>query len=169
MFTNWLYPALFEMARWPDFELDPEWIAARIRPTVPVDEVAEAVSFMKERGLLGEGASARFAEVGQRLSSGHEVKDAFRGHLLARYHQATLDLLKQRLIETTRPSRHYVTMTFAADESTVEDVKRQIRSVIEQASASATACESPSRVMVLGIQLVPVAGDPDQTELSRRE
>ncbi|MFT7518600.1 MAG: hypothetical protein ACI9MC_000732 [Kiritimatiellia bacterium] len=56
-------------------------------------------------------------------------------------------------------------MTFAADEECLDRVKREIRSVVEEASAASMACEDPDGVMVLAIQSVPTEGAPEVTEL----
>lgn len=163
VFGNWLYAVLFEMARWPDFQADPMWIGERVRPRVERAEIERALDFLIERGLLVDGGEG-FSALNARLSSGHEELDPFRGHLLARYHQEHLDLARERLTQTYRASRHYVTMTFATDEAGVKAVSRQIRSVIEVSSDRAMNCESPDRVMVLAIQLVPVASAEPSSE-----
>ena len=158
IFTNWLLPVLLEMARWPDFQRDPAWIASRVRPAVSPDDVKEALGWLVERGLLDEGADGELAAAVGNLGTDHEARNPFQGYVLTKHHTESLELMKQRLPTSPPLERHYSTTTFACSADDVAALKRRIRRLVEITCAESESRDDPDRVMVLGVQLAPVAG-----------
>jgi uncharacterized protein (TIGR02147 family) len=49
---KWYYPVIREMTRWPDFEPRPNWIAAKIKPSILVAQAKEAMEVLMKLGLV---------------------------------------------------------------------------------------------------------------------
>ena len=168
VFTNWLLPLLVEMARWPHFVADADWIASQIRPRVTAADVSEALDWLVEHGILDQDADDQLAAAVGNFGSDHDGVRAFQSHVMARHHQDALELMKQRLPTTDHTVRHYSTTTFSAGPKEVAELKRRIRSLVELTCAESEEQQQPDRVMMLSVQLAPLAGDPEVIELPSR-
>jgi len=159
IFTNWMLPVLVEMARWPDFTPDAAWIAERIRPRVSADDVQDALDWLVERKILDQDGEGNLAAAVGNLGSDHDDHDPFQGHVLARHHTDALDLMKDMLPAARHTERHYSTTTFAATESEVDALKRRIKRLVELTCAESEEQPAPDRVMMLSVQLAPLASE----------
>jgi len=104
--TSWCSGTIVELSHQADFQADPEWIAARLRPETGLPEVAQALAALQDAGLVGDHAP-------HRVHTPSQVE-----HIAARRaHMAALDASKRALVEVPRPERsfHVVTISVPAD------------------------------------------------------
>ena len=109
--SSWVRIALVELAKLPDFQPDPAWIAPRLRPA--------ALAALQAEGLV---ATAGGEPPPHRLATPVHVSSI----LARRCHQSFLDAAKDALQQVPRERRTYQILTVAVPSRSVPDILAQV-------------------------------------------
>ncbi len=119
--TSWCSPIIVELSRMADFQPDPAWIAARIRPEVELTEVEAAFTALAQAGLLGD-------ELPHRIHTPSQVD-----HLAGRRaHLAALEAASRALIQVPSDEREFHIAVLSVPEASVPAVLAELRASIER-------------------------------------
>lgn len=149
----WYVPVIREMVTLPAFEDDPAWIARRLLPTVPVAEVARALEVLFELELIRREPCGRIVQTEAVLTTGPET----RGLHIRNYHRALLERAGESMELVPAPQRDISAVTFAADDETLDEVKRRIQAFRRELVAFVAERPAGTRVAQLSMQLFPLS------------
>lgn len=153
----WYYPAIRELAQRPDFDADPDWVAATLRPRITRSEARRAIEALKTLGLLVE----RQGDVVQAEASvvtPHEVA----GLAVHNYHHEMLARATEAITAFDPEERHLGGLTLAVPDELVPQLKEEVQGFLERLLHLCDAAEAPSdRVYQVNVQLFPLS---DQRE-----
>lgn len=165
LFSHWLRPVIHEMARWPDFNPDPDWVLSRLGPKVSFDEVQEALDWLLKTGLLGpDGEHA----INAALASAQESSPGALTQALAQHHFDLLDIARRQLPSVAPVNRNYVNITAAITATQqrrlreeLQDFQRRMYAIANEEPEEDDVCD---RVFALSIQLFPLTAVPDDDD-----
>lgn len=122
-YSNWYVPAIREMVLLEDFQEDPAWIAARLKPAITPREAEGALKLLTGLGLLVRDDAGRLVQKDPHIASGDEVASLamtnFQREMIARA-AASIDA-------TPADLREVGSLTFAASKERLAEAKRMIR------------------------------------------
>ncbi|MEQ1503700.1 MAG: TIGR02147 family protein [Myxococcota bacterium] len=110
--TRWYVGAVLELARCEGFRADPRWIAAALRPTIPVETASEALSTLIRLGMLQPDEHGGLVPTPE-VWSPSEIRGRDASIAVATNHRATLALAIDAL-HTGQPNERRVTGTIVA-------------------------------------------------------
>jgi len=88
----WYLPAIFELSRCAAFRADPEWIAAALRPTITPQQASDALSALRDLGLL-QVSEGRWIPTDVSVVTPHEVS----GLAVRAYHRSMMQRAQEAL------------------------------------------------------------------------
>ena len=124
-FRHWWFTALHELAHRPDFQADPAWMAAQLRPTIAPEQAAEALEALLELGLLAEDEAGVPRPTDRSVVTPHEVADV----AFNRYHEGMLERATEAIERFTADDRHVLGLTVAIPAHLVPRVKKRLNEV----------------------------------------
>lgn len=157
--SRWYLPAIREMVLRLDFRADPAWIAPRMLPTITVAEAREALEILAELGLVALREDGRMIQTEAVLSTGSET----RGMHIAAYHRAMLERASEAIDLVPRTDRDISSLTFAADDAMLADIKLRIQRFRKELIAQLAAAPTGDRVIQLNFQLFPMTQGSEET------
>ena len=152
--SHWYNPAIRELAAREDFQEEPRWIAAQLRPRITPTEAAEAMKLLLSLGLLvRDQKTGRVVRGDPTLTTEHEVRSLG----AAAFHRQMLERAAHSL-ETVPPAlRDLAALTVCVSPETAALVKQKIHQFRE---ALAELCDSDPRgsvVYQLNLQWFPLS------------
>jgi len=158
--SHWYYPAIRELAGRDDFDADPAWIAARLRPSITVAQARTALKELLELGLLVEQEDGTVAQRDSSVVTPHEVA----GLAAHNYHAGMLALAGEA-IERFRPfERHFCGVTVSIPEEMIPRLKRELNAFQERLLDLCGGVDEPvERVVQINLNFFPLsspAGPP---------
>ena len=151
--STWYLPAIRELALCADFEPDPSWIAARLRPKITVAQARDALELLLALGMLANcDGTIRPAEVS--VATPHEVS----GLALHNYHRQMLDRAHDSIVGVLAAERHLCGVTVAIPASLVPRLKRELDTFQERLLALCDQrAPDAERVYQLELLLFPLS------------
>ena len=151
--SNWLLPAIREMAELPGFKSTTAWIHRRLRPRQSRAAVESAIATLFKLKLLRRTDSGRVVAGERRwIATGHEV----RALAAANYHRRMLKLAQDSIDGFSADERHLNAMTLALPASRLPLLKERINAFVEALSNEQTD-EIPDTVYQIEIALYPLS------------
>ncbi|MEL6348669.1 MAG: TIGR02147 family protein [Myxococcota bacterium] len=125
--SRWHYTAILELARSPQFQPDPIWMAAALEPPIAVEDAEQALQELLELGLLEAGPDGIHpAEIS--VTTPHEVA----GLAGFNYHEGMLSLAREAIIRVPPSQRHLVGLTVGIPAALVPRLKRELTAFAER-------------------------------------
>jgi uncharacterized protein (TIGR02147 family) len=125
--TRWPRVAIREMTALEDFRPDAVWIQGRLRFQVPLSEIADALSFLIERGFIEKSPSGAMKLNEKQLDC---VSGVFKLSL-SEFHDQVLMLAARAIKDVPSAERHIVGHTFALSADRIGEA----RAILEDALA----------------------------------
>jgi len=142
--------AIHEMARTPDFCLDPVHIAARFRSEVTVEQVEMAVEALQSLGALVE-ADGQVKVATPAMATDLEVVPS----ASIQYHLSALESARTAILEVPADERQTLGFTVAMDPDEFPEMKRRMLQVLEEMAGFSQGTE-PKEVYQFALTAFPV-------------
>ena len=157
--SSWHLPAIRELATLPTFEPDPAWIAARLRPPIPVEQAAEALDTLASLGFLRPDASGRLSASEASLVTPREVAT-----LAVRNYHLGMIARAADSIEAFPPAlRHLCAVTVTAPDALLPILKAELSAFQARVLDLCASAGPGDRVMQINLQLFPLSA-PEPAE-----
>lgn len=166
VYDVWWALVIRDMVQLPDFELDPRWIARRLRPRIRVAQAQRAVELLLRLGLVGE-REGKLQATEATISTGPEVTSL----AVRNYHRALLEVGMHALDEVPREERNITSVTVVLTEEGYTEAVAEVAKVrkkllqISERSVQTAAADQTAQVYSGVFSLVPVT----QTVRERRD
>ncbi|MCB9669041.1 MAG: DUF4423 domain-containing protein [Alphaproteobacteria bacterium] len=129
-------------------------------PPIGRAEAAEALGVLQELGLVARDASGRLQQTDAVLTTGPETRSLH----VANFHRTMMERASRSIDLVAREERDISSLTFAADDAVLAEVKERIVAFRRELIALvAAACEDPTRVVQLNLQLFPLSVAPEES------
>lgn len=152
--SHWYNPAIRELSARDDFQEDPRWIAAQLRPRVSPAEVAEAMKRLLALGLLvRDPQTGRVVRGEPTLTTEHEVRSLG----AAAFHRQMLERAGEAVETVPRELRDFAALTVCVSAETARLVKERIHQFRETLTEICDADTKGSAVYQLNIQWFPLS------------
>ena len=152
--SHWYNPVIRELAARDDFQEEPRWIAAQLRPHISPAEAAEAMKLLLSLGLLvRDPNSGRVARGEPTLTTEHEVRSVG----AAAFHRQMLERAAQSIDTVRGPERDLAALTVCVSAETAAIVKQRIHQFREALTELCDADTKGSTVYQLNIQWFPLS------------
>ena len=162
--SHWYNPAIRELAAREDFQEEPRWIAAQLRPKISPSEAAEAMKLLLSLGLLvRDGKSGRVLRGEPTLTTEHEVRSLG----AAAFHRQMLERAAQSIETVPRELRDLAALTVCVSAETAATVKQRIHQFREALTELCDADTKGSTVYQLNVQWFPLSLAPGETDGSK--
>ncbi len=152
--SHWYYPAIRELAQRPDFDADPEWVAATLRPAITPAKARNAMQALEQIGMLKRDKAGELQPAEASVVTPHEVF----GLAVYNYHRGMIERATEALDEVAASERHYGAVTVAVPESLVGRLKDEIGAFQERIlDLCDGASDDAGVVYQLNLQLFPLS------------
>ncbi len=152
--SHWYNPVIRELAARSDFQEEPRWIAAQLRPRVSATEAAEAMKLLLSLGLLVRDAkTGRVVRGEPTLTTEHEVRSLG----AAAFHRQMLERAAQSIDTVPRELRDLAALTVCVSSETATLVKQRIHQFREALTELCDADTKGSTVYQLNVQWFPLS------------
>lgn len=152
--SHWYNPAIRELAARDDFQEEPRWIAAQLRPRISPTEAAEAMKLLLSLGLLvRDPSSGRVLRGEPTLTTEHEVRSMG----AAAFHRQMLERAAQSIETVPAAQRDLAALTVCVSAETAALVKERIHQFREALTELCDADTRGSVVYQLNIQWFPLS------------
>jgi uncharacterized protein (TIGR02147 family) len=157
--SNWFIPATRELALRPDFEADPDWVSARLRPKIRTTQARQALDTLITLGMLAEDEAGALRPVDVSVSTPHEVA----GLAAHNYHRQMLTRVAEA-IETVDPEhRHLAGATVAIPVDLVPRLKEELGNAARRLMHLCDEqVDRAEQVYQLHLSIVPLSTRPDE-------
>jgi uncharacterized protein (TIGR02147 family) len=152
--SHWYNPVIRELAARDDFQEEPRWIAAQLRPRVSATEAAEAMKLLLSLGLLvRDQKTGRVVRGEPTLTTEHEVRSLG----AAAFHRQMLEQAAQSIDTVPRELRDLAALTVCVSGETATLVKQRIHQFREALTELCDADTKGSTVYQLNVQWFPLS------------
>jgi len=150
--SNWYNLAIRELAGRADFQSDPKWIAAQLRPSVSASKAKKSLELLLELGLLeeDEGTVSRGEPS---LDAGHEVQVVG----VRQFHRQMLERAAASIDDVPAAERDISAITVCVRADTVSELKSKLRDFREKFMAYCDEQSDPDVVYQMNVQLFPLS------------
>lgn len=122
-YQNWLCIPIRELIAANGFKDDPKWIAQKLRPKPPVQQVEQALKTLHELGLIRRGENGRLEQCQKNVTTGDEVQSA----VVAEFHKQMIQLAGDSVDLIPRPQRDISSSTVLVSETTFHRMKEMVQ------------------------------------------
>lgn len=150
--ANWWIPAIRELALRADFQADPEWIAARMVPTIRRQDAEHALETLLALGMLEE-RDGRLVQGTAVVTTGPET----RGLHIGNYHRVMMERAAAAIELVPAANRDISSITFCVGPTRLAEIKERVRAFRKEVIALAAEETSGAQVVQLNIQLFPLS------------
>jgi uncharacterized protein (TIGR02147 family) len=152
--SHWYTPAVRELAARSDFQEEPRWIAAQLRPRITPAEAAEAMKLLLSLGLLvRDPTTGRVLRGEPTLTTEHEVRSLG----AASFHRQMLERASQSIETVPRELRDLAALTVCVSPKTAALVKERIHQFRESLTELCDSDADGSTVYQLNVQWFPLS------------
>jgi uncharacterized protein (TIGR02147 family) len=152
--AHWYNPAIRELAARDDFQEEPRWIAAQLRPRITPTEAAESMKLLLSLGLLvRDDATGRVVRGEPTLTTEHEVRSLG----AAAFHRQMLERAAQSIESVPRELRDLAALTVCVSPETAALVKERIHQFRESLTELCDSDTQGSIVYQLNVQWFPLS------------
>jgi uncharacterized protein (TIGR02147 family) len=158
--SHWYNPAIRELAARADFQEEPRWIAAQLRPNVSPAEAAEAMKLLLSLGLLvRDPKSGRVLRGEPTLTTEHEVRSLG----AAAFHRQMLERAAESIESVPRELRDLAALTVCVSPETAALVKQRIHKFRESLTELCDSDTQGSTVYQLNVQWFPLSMSKEES------
>lgn len=151
--SQWWIPATRAFLEVTEGKADPAFIAKHLVPQITIEQATEALTVLKELGLVKKIASGRLVLAENHLTvSGPEKSQAVR-----LFQKQAMQLGANSLDEIAADLRDVSTLTMAVDVDCFNELKEMMREFRRQLQKRVEESNNPDRVMQLTMSFYPVA------------
>ncbi|MCB9681732.1 MAG: TIGR02147 family protein [Alphaproteobacteria bacterium] len=152
--SQWVMPAIHQLAARDDFSDDPAWIAAALRPVVSEDVAREALASLQLLGLLARDEGGRLRPANVSVVTPREVE-----HLaVCNYHRQMATRALESVAAFPAEERHLLGVTVAVPAELVPQVKQELNRMQARLLDLCDSAEAPAdRVYQINLQFVPLS------------
>jgi uncharacterized protein (TIGR02147 family) len=162
--SHWYNPVIRELAARDDFQEDPRWIAAQLRPRISAAEAAEAMKLLLSLGLLvRDQETGRVVRGEPTLTTEHEVRSLG----AAAFHRQMLERAAQSIDTVPRELRDLAALTVCVSSETAALVKQRIHQFREALTELCDADSKGNTVYQLNVQWFPLSLAPNDKDVSK--
>lgn len=151
-FSKWFIPATRELAARPDFRAEPRWIATELQPSITLAQAKQALTTLRELGLLVIDEQGKAIRTEPLVSSGGPL-----GHHLVAFHREMLDRARDAIDIVPREEREISSVTVCVSQRRLLELKQQLREFRQQLLRTAEQDDEPERVVQINVQLFPLS------------
>src|SRR3954471_14028572 len=157
--SHWYNPAIRELAARDDFQEEPRWIAAQLRPRISPAEAAEAMKLLLSLGLLvRDQRTGRVVRGEPTLTTEHEVRSLG----AAAFHRQMLERAAASIDTVPRELRDLAALTVCISPTTIALVKERIHKFRESLTELCDSDTQGSTVYQLNMQWFPLSATPEE-------
>jgi len=149
---EWWHPVVHELLRIIDFEGDWEALAARLRPSITVEQARESVGLLEDIGLVRKDANGFWRPTEAVLTFG----DGWSSVAVRQFQIHTFAMARQALEDVPVEERDVSTLTLSVGESTFREIRSRLALVRQEILALARSERSPDRVCQMNLALFPL-------------
>jgi uncharacterized protein (TIGR02147 family) len=149
---NWYFVVVRELINLPDFQEEPDWIAANTMPPITAKQAKDALEELTKLGLIGRDASGRLVQTDTIVATADEVTSA----LVARYHREFMKKASESIDLIPRENRDISSVTFRVSANTARKFKEKIQKFRKELAEEASRDADPEAIFQLNLQLFPV-------------
>lgn len=151
-FSKWYYPAIRELVAFSNGKIDPETIAARLHPKVPVKEVMSAINMLESLHLIEKRDDGLWQQVHRNVSTGPEIKSL----VVTNFHKEMMRLAAEAIDRVPPKRRDISALTLSVHSDTLSEIKDRIIAFRKELMEMASADEALDTVVQINIQLFPL-------------
>ncbi|MCA9570408.1 MAG: TIGR02147 family protein, partial [Myxococcales bacterium] len=160
-FARWWIPVVRELAGRADFQADPAWIAAHIRPPITEAQAREALATLLELGMLVEDEAGVPRPADAVLTTPHEVQTM----AVHAYHKGMLALAGESIDRFPSEERHLLGATLSVPVRLIDTLKNELDAVQERLLALADGFdEAPEQVIQIELAMFPLSDRPTEAQ-----
>jgi len=150
--SSWAYPAIRELASHPAFQADPAWVAAHLRPTIPVADASKALDVLQRLGLLVE-KEGRLAPADASVATPPELTSL----AVRNYHHGMIGKGQESIERFDGSERHLLAVTVGVPRSLVPRLKEEATAMMQRLMNLCDAEEADmEQVVQINLQLFPL-------------
>jgi uncharacterized protein (TIGR02147 family) len=152
--SHWYHPVLRELVARPDFDRDPRWIAATLRPEITPRQAAQSLSLLLELGLIRENPTTGKLELDNpTLTTEHEVTSLG----AANFHRQMMERAAASIDTVPAALRDLAALTVCVSPKLATEVKRRIHQFREALTELCDAESNGTIVYQLNVQWFPLS------------
>ena len=152
-FSKWYYAAIRELVLLPDFINDPEWIAAKLVPNIPIRAAKEAMDLLFRLGLVARGDDGKIEQVDRHIGTPQEIA----AMAAWKFHREMMDRSVNSL-DICRPNdRELSALTVGISHKQYVKMRRKIREFRKKLHADLDEEGLADSVYQLNIQFFPLS------------
>jgi len=157
--ARWYNPVIRELAARDDFQEEPRWIAAQLRPSITAAEAAAAVKLLVSLGLLVRDPDTGRLHRGEpTITTEHEVRSLG----AAAFHRQMLERAAAAIDSVPRELRDLAALTVCVSPERAAAVKQRIHEFREALTELCDSDAGASVVYQLNVQWFPLSDfDPE--------
>jgi uncharacterized protein (TIGR02147 family) len=157
-FSEWYHPVIRELFGMSDFKADPQWISAKLVPSITVEQATQSMDLLQKIGFV------RFDADSDQWIQNHvniQTRDLVRSIVLKKYHQSMIELGRAAVTSLSPKSREITATTIAMDPTQFEKMTQMIREFNQQIvkTFSSETVSTASTVYQVNIQAFSLTGD----------
>jgi uncharacterized protein (TIGR02147 family) len=157
-YAQWYYPAIRELASRHDCYDDPEWIAAKLTPSIRAEDARTAVDNLLSMGLLRRDETGRLKQVDALVSTERET----RSFHVANYHRTMIAQAAHSLDRIKPQQRDISSVTLCLGKDGLSLVKKRIQEMRRELLQLAELEPDPEQVVQVNFQLFPLSIPDDE-------
>jgi uncharacterized protein (TIGR02147 family) len=150
--STWYLPAIRELAARPDFEADPAWIAARLRPSIAAADARRALDALFELGLLVKDRKGRVRQGEPLVTTGPQTL----GLHIGNYHRTMMERAAASIDEVPAAQRDISSLTLCMSGDGLRRLKERIARFRRELLELSELEKDPREVVQVNFQLFPL-------------
>lgn len=152
--SNWIHPAIRELANREDFHDDAAWVASQIRPRITARQARHALDLLFELELLVRHDDGRVTHGGGSVVTPHEVA----GLAVHNYHRGMLELATQSLDRVAPSERHFLGVTVSTPPELIPELKAEFNAFQERILELCANADPPAeQVLQFNLHFFPLS------------
>jgi uncharacterized protein (TIGR02147 family) len=152
-FGHWYHPIIFELVALADFSPNPEWIVARLRSKITLEEANESLLLLERIQVLSRNTETGLLQKRvENMSTGPRAD----GIGVVSYHRKMIDLGKSAIDSVPPELREIGSVTMAISTDKIPQIKEIIRNFKQQLVALANEEQQTDEVVQVNIQMFPL-------------
>ena len=159
LWSSWLHATLREMVGLENFKEDPAWICQRLKPSVPVKEIREALQALEKLGLVKRDARGRLQVAEPAVSTEYETPSVVVRH----FNQEMIGLAMSAPDRFGPTEREIGGLTLGLSLECYDRIKERIRMFKEEILGMVVEDKRGADLVgQLNIQLFPLSAPEDR-------
>lgn len=155
--THWFYPVVREMAALSDFKMNATYIQQKLRDKVPLHEIEQALTFLRDYGFLKVDAKGLVAG----LEEEYLAQDGVHRISLGQFHREMLQKASQSIDKVDRSQRSITGEVLALREEDWDEVQKILEDTRKKIAQLARSKQDASHVYHVALAAFPLTKKED--------